>query len=58
MTDADLIYNALLRAERRVETATAREASEPAKQALMLFGLSIIQTIREEIGCGLAKEGR
>jgi hypothetical protein len=55
MTDAQLLYDACLRAERRIEVATARETSQPTKQALMLFGLSIIQTLREEIGRGLAE---
>lgn len=56
MTDADLIYNALLRAERRMErdlgqmTDTEYAQEYPAYRALV--------TLREEIGNGLAKEGR
>lgn len=55
MTDADLIYNAILRAERRLE-ATAADNKYPraAEQALPAF--IAMQTLREEIGNGLLGE--
>lgn len=53
MTDADLIYNALLRAERRYEAAAAR-TREDATRAYRMFAKDIIQIIREEVGNGLA----
>jgi hypothetical protein len=54
MTDADLIYNALLRAEARLEKALPR----PDGQAVHRAVLEAVQTIREEIGNGLAAERR
>lgn len=54
MKDAELIYSALLRAERRAEDA-AKEAPEPEKQKLVSVWLAV-STIREEIGNGLALE--
>jgi hypothetical protein len=56
VTDADLIYNALLRAERRLEEWPDRDPTMRPEQAR--FGMLVIQSIREEIGSGLAKEGR
>jgi hypothetical protein len=56
MTDADLIYNALLRAERRMEALAARDTAMGG--ALADLGNAIIKTIREEVGNGLAKERR
>lgn len=53
MTDADLIYNALLRAERRYEAAAAR-TREDATRAYRMFAKDIIQIIRQEIGAGIA----
>lgn len=57
MTDADLIYNALLRAERRLEE-TASDARYPHAADLARPALIALQTIREEIGNALAGEGR
>lgn len=54
MTDAELIYNALLRAERRYEAAAAR-TRESETRAYRMFAKDIIQTIRQEIGKGLAQ---
>ena len=50
MTDADLIYNALLRAERRLEERYAPDASAIAR----LAALQAVIIIREEIGNGIA----
>lgn len=52
MSDADMIYNALLRAERRLEDGA--NAGRPAPYAALLAP----QTLREEIGNALSKEGR
>ena len=56
MTDADLIYNACLRAEKRLE-AIAKSPVHPdlpiARAALLA-----VQTLREEIGTGMTKESR
>ena len=52
MTDADLIYNALLRAERRAEAAM-REARAPEGHHAAAIAIAI-RVIREEIGNGLA----
>lgn len=57
MTDADLIYNALLRAERRLE-ATATDGAHPQAADLARPALIALQTLREEIGGGLSGEGR
>lgn len=57
MTDAQLIYNALLRAEQRLESGAAREA-DSGKRAFRMFACDLVQIIREEVGSGLAKEGR
>lgn len=56
MTDADLIYNALLRAEKRfADMALMREGS--ARAVTQLAGC-IVQAIREEVGSGLAGRER
>lgn len=57
MTDADLIYDALLRVEKRFEADLPADA-QGAVMALHLLAMGIVQTIREEIGNGLAKEVR
>lgn len=57
MTDADLVYNALLRAERRLE-ATATDSAFPQASDLARPALIALQTLREEIGSGLSGEGR
>lgn len=57
MTDADLIYNALLRAEQRLEQ-TACDPAFPQAAELARVALIAAQTIRQEIGNGLAREGR
>lgn len=57
MTDADLIYNALLRAERRLE-AIAGDGKYPVAGDLARPALIALETLREEIGRGLAEERR
>lgn len=57
MTDADMIYNAILRAERRLE-ATAHDPNFPQAADLARPAFIALQTLREEIGNGLANEGR
>ena len=54
MTDADLIYNALLRAERRLEAEAAEipEGRDARYRANAI--LRAIFAIREEVGNGLA----
>jgi hypothetical protein len=53
MTDVDLIYAALLRAERKMEEWPARDPTMRVLHARL--GFLIIQTIRQEIGNALAK---
>jgi hypothetical protein len=55
MTDADLIYNALLRAERRAED-WARAYDEEATRRIAGIALTAIRFVREEICNGLSKE--
>ena len=56
MTDADLIYNALLRAERRAETTRDILKAQDAADAPLGVGLWLaVMLIREEIGNGLAQ---
>jgi len=57
MTDADLVYNACLRAERTLEAIT-KDGNHPVAAELALPSLIAIKTLREEIGNGLAREGR
>jgi hypothetical protein len=57
MTDADLIYSALLRAERRLE-AIATDGNYPIAADLARPALIALQTLREEIGNGLTREAR
>ena len=57
MNDADLIYNALLRAERRLE-ATAMDGAFPQAAEIARSALIATQTIREEIGHALAEDRR
>lgn len=57
MSDADLVYNALLRAERRLE-AIATDGNHPLAADLARPALIALQTLREELGNGLSKEGR
>lgn len=57
MTDADLIYNALLRAERRLE-AIATDGNHPLAADLARPALIAVQTVREELGIGLTNDGR
>ncbi len=52
MSDADLIYNAFLRAERRYEAAAAREPNV-ATRAFLMLSHGVVKNIREEIGNGL-----
>jgi hypothetical protein len=52
VSDADLIYNAFLRAERRYEAAAAREPNV-ATRAFLMLSHGVVKNIREEIGNGL-----
>ena len=52
MTDADLIYNALLRAERRLERKAAADTTLTGAYARLAF--TIVEGIRQEVGAGLA----
>jgi len=58
MTDADLIYNALLRAEKRLEDKADSYPKGGDMRTGVLIGLACLITLREEIGNGLSKEGR
>lgn len=57
MTDADLVYAALLRAERRLEELR-ENTTTPELVPYMATAHKAVQVIREEIGTGLAREGR
>jgi hypothetical protein len=57
VTDADLIYNALLRAERRIEEEIAKPGPDGVWEVRSGAFLAL-RVLREEIGNGLAKEGR
>ena len=54
MKDADLIYNALLRAERRME-ADLRSADDGMEYVAAYAKYVAVAVIREEIGRGLAE---
>lgn len=54
MTAADLIYDALLRAEQRTEDA-AKDAGPAQKDQMVAVWLAV-SVIRQEIGNGLAAE--
>ena len=58
MSDADLIYNACLRAERSLEERIEKLNATPETAFYVQVGLIAIKTLREEIGNGLASEGR
>lgn len=60
MSDADLIYNACLRAERRAEASMRElEAKGDLPSALQTHSIMCaVQLIREEIGNGLEAERR
>ena len=57
MTDAVLIYNALLRAERRFEAMALAEPTGTGREQLRMCQ-SVVFVIREEVGNGLAEDGR
>lgn len=57
MSDADLIYNACLRVEKRLESAM-EEAISTARYQEALAAYSVVQILREEIGNGLSRETR
>lgn len=52
MSDADLIYNACLRAERRIEERIRELGGSPTVALNLHVCLTAIQTLREEIGSG------
>jgi hypothetical protein len=57
--DADLIYNALLRLERKLEAQIPKGSTPVTTGIQWLLGtFYTVQAIREEIGNGLSKEGR
>lgn len=58
MTDADLIYNACLRAERKFEALAKKADPEGTGPAFAKLARLTIQSLREEIGNGLTKERR
>ncbi len=53
MTDADLIYNAILRAERKLEEWPERDPTLTEREARLLF--LALNTLRIEIGRGIAE---
>jgi len=56
MTDAELIYNALLRTERRLEEGYGLAEQQDGHPAALLIAkmlLSSVTIIREEIGRGI-----
>lgn len=56
MTDAELIYDACLRAERRLaDECAALKGKHPAEWVLVGASLLTIKTLREEVGNGLAR---
>jgi hypothetical protein len=55
MTDADLIYNALLRAERRLEEALKEPGPDGAWE-IRSGAFLAFRVLREEIGNGIARE--
>jgi hypothetical protein len=57
MTDADLIYKALLRAERRLEPELQQPGPDGAWE-IRSGAILALRLIREEIGNGLSREGR
>lgn len=58
MSDADLIYNACLRAERRIEERVIAQKGNPNTEYVLHLVQSVFQTLREEIGNGLSRESR
>lgn len=58
MSDADLIYNACLRAERKLEERAENLGGSPDVAIHVQVCLTAIQTLREEIGNGLSREER
>lgn len=60
MSDADLIYNACLRAERRLEEMIERApyGDRAIVRSEVSIAMDAIRTLREEIGNGLSRESR
>lgn len=58
MSDADLIYNACLRAERKLEERAADLRANPEAAFYVRVCLTALETLREEIGNGLSRETR
>lgn len=56
MVDADLIYDAMLRVERRLEEKWCGAPVGSPQEASITPTLVAVQMIREEIGRGLAAE--
>lgn len=55
MTDAELIYNAGLRAERRIEEKANAEPAGSPQRSFYLSALLAVTTLREEIGKGIVE---
>jgi len=58
MSDADLIYNACLRAERRIEERISLLQQGDMQGTGLRLSLFAIQTLREEVGTGMTRESR
>jgi hypothetical protein len=56
MGDAELIYYALLRAEKRLQPPTGTVIVD-TRMMEQLAAFKAVQTLREEVGNGLAKRG-
>lgn len=56
MTDAELVYYALLRAEKRLQPPTGTVIVDTAVMQ-QLAAFKALQTLREEIGTGLSNRG-
>jgi hypothetical protein len=58
MPDADLIYDAHLRAEAKIERLCleALEHGRASEMPYLMAAFCAVKTLREEIGAGLAKE--
>lgn len=57
MTDAELIYYAHLRAERKIEAMCeeAMKGERTSEMPYLMAAFCVVKTIREEIGAGIAK---
>lgn len=58
MSDADLIYNACLRTERKLEELADEQPKGSPTYAMAQMVFLVVKMLREEIGTGLSGEGR